>query len=134
MTNKQKVLALIPRDKTFSEGCRFYDPKEVDWAKNIKLLCYNQKTDRAHFTEPDGSVFSCTEKVYGAFDNLGHPPTLNDLLQVLGDGARTGKYVMTPVFIEFSFGISIPLNYRTLDDIPEDHDCWKGLVDLLVKE
>lgn len=66
-------------------GCEFNNPKAIDWARTVKLVCYNETNGLYHFAEPDGSVFSCYQKVVDTFEILGTPPDLSHLLRAIGN-------------------------------------------------
>lgn len=89
---QQAILKAIreacPELMEFRKGCMFYDPKTVDWARNIELICYNPKNGIAYFTEPDGSVFHCQKRVYETFITIGHEPHLEHFLRAMRSKMR----------------------------------------------
>lgn len=110
-----------PELMEFRKGCMFYNPKTVDWAKNIELICYNPKNGIAYFTEPDGSVFHCQKRVYETFITIGHEPHLEHFLRAI-DGRDIGL-----VQIRYDPTLSLRQNL-------ENEELCDFLYELLVKE
>ena len=146
MTLKQTLLTSreldAVRDKTLSFGCwvliegrftskcphrvtrKYEDVYEASCEDaDTETMC-NQTTQ---FKENKATDYDTLVKI------IGHPLTHADLLRALGDWdnvcIRDDRISLCPDF-DADDWIDIPLHYRTLEDIPEDHECWKQLCQL----
>lgn len=84
-----KIHKHCPELMELSTGCRVYDSKAIDWARDLVLLVYTPK-GKLYFREPDGSVFHTTSSYLKQIEILGHPITLEHVLKAIDEEAGSG--------------------------------------------
>ena len=143
MNDKQQVIAHLDqyRDKTLSFGC------EVEWNGPKEgftrvFMGYSEEIDfgtkYAHIVSTDyeyhkGKKWSSCITKTEMLKPIGHPLTHADLLRALNDVdvfiMDTDGVLSNLDFPEVSSMIChIPLNHRTIEDIPEDDAMWEQLL------
>ena len=133
MNYKQTVLDKIPRDKTLSFGCEVEYIKSEGVAERGYVFIEDLSGDIEGYTVVTGGMQG-SEYFIERNENyiiLGHPPTIADLLRVLGEGSWEDMDMYNDI-LYFHYDknidpIPLPLNYRTLLDIPESDPMWEQL-------
>ena len=129
---KQKTLALIPRRKELTFGCL------VKWRGVSETPLKVIQDTGTLLLVTDGVSYTHRKKEIMAV--IGHPITHADLIRaVLNEGYEYGEYSYHPnggftLVVTEELLVTLPLNYRTIEDIPEDDPMWQQLYQILVKE
>jgi len=109
----KKIHKHCPELMNLTNGCRAYDAKAIDWARDLVLLTYTPK-GHVYFMEPDGSVFHATSSYLKQIEILGHPITLEHVLKAI-DARPLGMWE----------------EYMVEEDNPNE---WENLVERVVGE
>ena len=141
--SKQKVLKHLEpyRDKTLSFGCRI---KLDTTGKETTYVCNSNET---FWIKSDETERPTELSRWGTgYFIIGHPLTHADLLRALKDTACWSQWRMTLMDGCYQLNyheakvaergrltrnIIIPLTYRTVEDIPEDHAMWGQLLEVI---
>ena len=125
------------RDKTLSFGCRVLWGEDHMYPARFVSTVSSGEAGKSRIQE---SVFNQSNKVETrSLKIIGHPITHADLLRAIGSSKEIGSVVATSYWkgkivlrtvnngADYNQDIHLPLNYRTIEDIPEDNPCWEQL-------